>query len=174
MLSRLAIGATLATAVIACSVGEVPLTGDPGGGSNACVTRVAPPATSHIHVAGGGANAGQNCVASGCHLTGAVGANAPAYQYAGTVYAAGTQTPSAGATVQIKMGVTVRTAVTDDAGNFSFPNGALTGTFSATVVVSACPAVMTMPDALVSGGDPVDTNCNGCHGAAGSKPPITL
>jgi mono/diheme cytochrome c family protein len=48
------------------------------------------------------------------------------------------------------------------------------GAFSATVVVSACPAVMTMPEALVSGGDPVDTNCNGCHSPAGSKPSITL
>jgi hypothetical protein len=173
MLSRLAIGATLTTALLACSVGEVPL--DPGGsGSNPCVDRVAPPAVSHIHIAGGGANAGQNCLAGGCHLTGALGADAPAYQYAGTVYAAGTQTPSAGATVQIKVGATVHTAVTDDAGNFSFPSATLTGTFSATVVVSACPTVKTMPEVLTSGGDPVDNNCNGCHSVAGDEAPISL
>jgi hypothetical protein len=173
MLSRLAI-ATLATALVACSVGEVPLTEGPGAGSNPCVNRVAPPATGHIHLAGGGANAGQNCVAGGCHLTGAIGANAPAYQYAGTVYAAGGQTPSAGATVQIKVGATVHTAVTDDAGTFNFPSGTLTGTFSATVVVSACPTVKTMPEALVSGGDPVDNNCAGCHSLAGTEAPISL
>jgi hypothetical protein len=162
--------------LVACSVGEVPTnTGPDGGnGNNACVAKVAPPASGHTHLAGGGTNAGQNCVAGGCHLAGNTGTNAPAYQFGGTVYVAGTTNPSAGATVQIKVGTMAYPAVTDEAGNFSFAAGTVKGTFSATVVVSACPAVMSMPDALVSGGDPSETNCNGCHGLAGSKPPITL
>jgi len=175
MLSRLAILVT--SGLFACSVGEVPIGAGPdggAGGNNPCVTRVAPPAPGHTHLAGGGTNAGLNCVNGACHLAGSTGTNAPAYQFAGTVYVAGTRNPSAGATVQIKAGGMVHAAVTDEAGNFSFPVGTVTGTFSATVVVSACPAVMTMPDALVSGGDPVDKNCNGCHGVTGDKPPITL
>jgi hypothetical protein len=159
----------------ACSVGEVPTNAGPdGGNANACVARVAPPAPGHTHLAGGGTNAGQNCVTGGCHLTGNTGADAPAYQFGGTVYAAGSMTPSAGVTVQLKVGAMAYPAVTDEAGNFSFPAGTVQGTFSASVVVSACPAVMSMPDALVSGGNPSENNCNGCHGLAGTKPPITL
>ena len=177
MLSSSALAALAMSGLFACSVGEVPINSGPdggNGGNNPCITRVAPPAPGHTHLAGGGTNAGLNCVNSACHLAGSTGTNAPAYQYAGTVYIAGTRTPSAGATVQIKAGGMAYPAITDEAGNFSFPAGTVKGTFSATVVVSACPAVMTMPDALVSGGNPVDTNCNGCHGAAGSKPPISL
>jgi hypothetical protein len=130
--------------LLACSVGEVPTNGsgpDGGGGANACVDRIAPAATAHTHLAGGGSNAGMNCIAGGCHLPGNTGTDAPPYQYAG---------------------------------NFNFAAGTVPGMFSATVVVSACPAVMTMPDALVSGGDPTDKNCNGCHGPGGGQQPITL
>jgi hypothetical protein len=175
-MSRLAIRSALVlSCLFACSVGEVPTnTGPDGGNGSACVARVAPPGPSHTHLAGGGTNAGQNCVAAGCHLAGNTGTDAPAYQFGGTVYAAGTTTPSAGATVQLKVGTMVYPALTDEAGNFSFPAGTVQGTFSATVVVSACPAVMSMPDALTSGGNPSENNCNGCHGLAGTKPPITL
>jgi mono/diheme cytochrome c family protein len=76
--------------------------------------------------------------------------------------------------VQIKAGGMVYPALTDDAGNFNFAAGTVPGMFTATVVVSGCPAVMTMPDALVSGGDPTDKNCNGCHGPGGGQQPITL
>jgi hypothetical protein len=177
MSACLAIRTALVLPLIACSVGEVPTNGagpDGGGGANACVARVAPAATAHTHIAGGGTNAGMNCIAGGCHLAGNTGTDAPPYQYAGTVYVAGSRNPSAGATVQIKAGGMVYPALTDDAGNFNFAAGTVPGMFTATVVVSGCPAVMTMPDALVSGGDPTDKNCNGCHGPGGGQQPITL
>jgi len=158
-----------------CTVGEVPTNrGNPDGGSTGCVDRIAPPGPAHTHKAGGGSNAGMNCVAGACHLPGNTGTDAPPYQYAGTVYVNGTRTPSAGATIQIKLGAMVFPAVTDAGGNFSFDAGTLKGTFSAEVVVSACPGSSAMVGALVSGGDPSENNCNGCHGPGGTTTPVQL
>jgi hypothetical protein len=83
----------------ACSVGEV------GGSSlSPCVDRLVPPSGKHTHLVGGGTNAGLSCVAAGCHLAGQLGANAPAYQFAGTVYKPGGTTPSAGVVVRVTSG----------------------------------------------------------------------
>src|SRR5262245_11568200 len=121
----------LSLLLTACTVGEVGTAnntmGDAGNGSNAnaCVDRITPPNAAHIHtaavaVAGKPSNAGENCIKAGCHLNNSLGPNAPGYQFAGTVYAAGTTNPQAGATVRIKSGAMVLTALTDDAGNFAF------------------------------------------------------
>jgi hypothetical protein len=157
---------------MSCSVGEVPTNGD--GGATACADRITPASPGHTHKAGGGANTGMNCVSSGCHRPGAVGTDAPPYQFGGSVYAVGTQNPSAGATVRIRFGTKLVVAVTDAAGNFSFPAGSLTGTFNALVDVSACPGGTSMVGGLVSGGDPTDNNCNGCHAPGGTTTPIAL
>lgn len=168
----------------ACTLGEVGTsnnTGADGGGSgsntaNACVNRITPPDAAHIHTVGGTSNAGQNCLQAGCHLNNNLGAGAPGYQFAGTVYIAGTTNPSAGATVRIKVGTNVMAAITDADGNFSFPAGSLQGNFTATTDATACPTVTPMIGPLVGGGGAGANSCNLCHTkAAGAQaPPITL
>src|SRR6185312_2928651 len=56
-----------------------------GGGSN-CGDLVSPAPPAHMHTAGGTSNAGQACIAAGCHLDGMNGTGAPSFSYAGTVY----------------------------------------------------------------------------------------
>lgn len=178
-------------AFAACTVGEVGTannTGADGGtgtdsGSNmgidpnACVNRLASPDGAHTHTAGGTSNKGMNCIVAGCHLNNSLGTGAPGYQFAGTVYAAGTTNPSAGAVVRVISGTTVLQTYTDADGNFHFPAGSLSGTFTATTNVTACPTVDKMTTTL-SGGNGTGggaNSCNLCHAqTGGTTAPITL
>jgi hypothetical protein len=174
-------------AFAACTVGNVDKAnnmvtdaGGSGSGSGsgdftACVDRLAPPGPAHTHIAGGTSNKGMNCLSSGCHLNNALGTDAPGFQFAGTVYAAGTTNPQAGAVVRIKSGTTVLTSYTDTDGNFSFPAGSLQGNFMATTNVSACPPpIASMVTQLVGGGGPGVNSCNLCHTPGGQAAPISL
>lgn len=179
----------------ACTVGEVGTANNNGGpdaggnggsGSNAngCANLITPPGEAHPHGGVAGAfNAGANCIIAGCHLAnqpgkGPDGTPAPGYQFAGTLYKAGTSPlqPFAGATIQIKSGAMTLTAISDTAGNFSFAAGSLPGTFTATTNATACPTLTPMITNLVSGGGAGANSCNLCHtaGAGALAPPITL
>ena len=124
-------------------------------------------------------NAGMSCVAAGCHLTGSLGTNAPAFTYAGTLYttSAGT-TPLGGATIIITMGGTTKKVITASNGNFfmtAAPAGLNSPTNAATATTKAsdCAAAATaspMSGALVQGGG----NCNNCHRIGGTTSPIHL
>lgn len=180
--------------VAACTVGELPRSvggdgtqgtdagtnpgTDGGQAANACVDRVpaaqADAAHDHSAAAGGGTKAGQACLNAGCHAANNPGAGAPGYQFAGTVYKPGGTIPSVGATVRVKSGPGVQAPpyLTDSAGNFHIPAGALMNAFpGATVNVTACPTVAPMVTPLAQG----DGNCAkaGCH-VAGATGPITL
>lgn len=172
-------------ALAACTVGQVgtsnnnaPDGGNTDGGGNGCVDRLAPPGPAHQHLSGGTSNKGQNCIVAGCHLNNQLGPNAPGYQFAGTIYAAGTTNPQAGALVRITSGTTVLKSYTDADGNFSFPAGSLQGTFTAHTDVTACPTVTPMVGALQGGtGTGAGANsCNLCHttGAGAQSPPISF
>lgn len=175
----------------ACTVGEVGTSNNnvPDGGTkpgtdggatgNGCVDLLVPAGDAHIHTAGGTSNAGLNCMGAGCHLNNNLGAGASGYQFAGTLYKAGTTplAPYAGSTIQIKVaGTAPLTAVTDKGGNFFFPAGSLPGNFTATTDATACPTVTPMVTNLVSGGGAGANSCNLCHtaGAGAQAPPITL
>jgi hypothetical protein len=172
----------------ACSVGEVGTvnnnapdggngSGDGGGSGNGCVDRITPAGDAHEHGGTGGpTHAGENCIQSLCHLNSNLGPNAPGYQFAGTLYVAGTTNPQAGATVRIKPATGAALAtVTDAAGNFHFPAGSLSGTFSAATDVTACPTVTSMVAQLVSGGGAGANSCNSCHAkTGGTTTPITM
>lgn len=171
----------------ACTVGEVGTANNTGvdggagadGGSNAnaCVDRLAAADPPHTHIAGGTSNKGLNCIVAGCHLNNSLGAGAPGYQFAGTIYAAGTTNPSAGALVRIKSGTMILKAYSDADGNFHFDAGALAGQFTATVDVTACPTVTPMVTQLVggNGGGAGANSCNLCHAqTGGTTTPITL
>jgi hypothetical protein len=174
----------------ACTVGEVGTannTGSDGGtdgsaNANGCADRLTPAGAAHTHtapvVAGNPSNMGQNCIVAACHLNNNLGPNAPGYQFAGTLYAAGTTNPQAGAQVRIKSGAMTLTTYTDTDGNFSFPAGSLAGQFSAMTDVSACPTITNMVTPLVggNGGGAGANSCNLCHttGAGAQAPPISL
>jgi hypothetical protein len=168
----------------ACTVGEVgttntgtdaPTKTDGGGATaNGCVARLTPPGGEHPHnppvAAGNPTNAGENCVASGCHLKGmegkdANGAPAPAYQFGGTVYKTGGTVASAGAAIVLKGGGKTVTVYSDTAGNFGVPDdGSLPNPFLGNVTVSGCPTISTMSTQIAQ---------NGCGGQAchiGSNP----
>jgi hypothetical protein len=160
-------------AFAACTVGEID---DTGSGSStgpdpaACVDRLATPDALTTHsapvVAGNPSNAGQNCIQSSCHLNSALGAGAPGFQFAGTVFKMGTTTPDAGAVVKVVVnGMVVAQKYTDQGGNFYVPAGTLMGAFTASTSVSACPKVMKMVG-TISGGDPGAGACNSCHTTA--------
>lgn len=168
--------------VAACTIGDLPKTGDNPGGidagptggidapknTNGCVDRLAPPQLeAHIHSNGNTTNAGLRCVTAACHGPGGTG---PVFQAAGTVYKTGGTTPSAGVYVRIKTGTTtVAMGVTDNAGNFNILSGV---TFPSTTDATACPNVAPMSSQLVQAGAVPGGDCNGCHvagGAAGSK-----
>jgi hypothetical protein len=164
--------------VAACTVGELPEAsnnqGTDAGGEmgNGCQNRNAAPDPPHDHGGVAGAtNAGMSCVASGCHLEGATGTDAPAFEFAGTVYKTGAVAPNAGVIITITKVAdgTTASAITDTAGNFHVPAGMLAGAFPATVNVSACPTISKMVGQLAADTGP---SCNGggtCHGATAGK-----
>jgi hypothetical protein len=145
-----------------CSVGSF---GPDGNSAAGCVDRITPPTAAHLHKDDGTAHAGMGCVAAACHLAGQLGVDAPAYQFGGTVYKQGTTIPSTGVTIRVTgLDGTVATGVTDDAGNFNIPAGALAMPFPGTVTASACPTVASMVAPLSQGGG--DCNSAACHGGA--------
>jgi hypothetical protein len=184
----------------ACTVGEVDTsTNNNGGGSgsgsgsgsnmsvdpNACVDRFANPEPAKVHPAGiavsaaNTANAGENCIKAGCHLNNSLGANAPGYQFAGTIYKNGTTTPDPGVTVKIiSNNMVVASTISDQAGNFAIPAGTVPGAFTASTLVAACPTVTKMVTPLVggNGGGGGANSCNSCHltGANAQAAPIFL
>jgi hypothetical protein len=162
------IAVPLVTLLVAgCAVGEY---GSSDAG-NGCAERITPPGPKHLHTTGGGTNAGMGCVAANCHLASAPGPGAPPYQFGGTVYKPGGTIPQPGVTVRVrgKSGMIVA-GVTDEAGNFSIPGGALPDPFPAQSSATACPTTTAMVASLSQGGG----NCNSsdCHG--GTAGPITL
>ena len=177
-------------AFAACTVGNVDkannLAPDGGAGSGsgsgsgdftACVDRLTPPGPAHTHIAGGTSNKGQNCIVLGCHLDKMTGTDAPGFQFAGTLYAAGTTNPQAGAVIRIKSGATILMTYSDTDGNFYFNADSLTGAFNANTNVSACPPPLaSMVTPLVGGGAAGANSCNLCHTtAAGAQAaPISL
>jgi hypothetical protein len=174
----------------ACTIGDLPANRggggvDAGGGGqidappqqgNGCVDRLTPPGMAHDHGGVAGVtHAGENCIVAGCHANNALGTGAPGFQFAGTIYKAGTTTPNAGVNIRVTSGTTVLTSVTDTAGNFSIMAGSLQGTFSATTDISACPSITPMVTKLVSGGGPGANSCNLCHAkTGGTTTPISL
>jgi hypothetical protein len=171
----------LSALFLGCSVGEVPLNGGGGtdsgngGGDGAaalCADRTTPVA-SHIHNDGGGTNAGQGCVAAGCHLNGNTGPGAPAFVMAGTLYKPDGVTPSGGVTIRLSpdAGGAKAIAVTDDAGNFS--SAQAINPFPGKTLASGCPTA----DRAMSGGivNASNGNCNGgtaCHQVPGGLPMV--
>src|SRR5262245_3781722 len=166
----------------ACTVGEVGTinNSNPDAGvdpNNACVDRLVPAGAAHLHTAGGTSNKGQNCIIGGCHQNNQLGTGAPGFQFAGTVYAAGTTNPQAGAIVRVVSGTTVKTAYTDTDGNFFIMAGSLMGAFTATTNVTACPTVTKMVGTLTggNGAGPGANSCNLCHAVSGgTTTPISL
>lgn len=188
-ISIVLVAAASATMFTACDVGSVinqqNSTGTDGGtkmdgngsGSGSNTALCEPDATASAP--DGHHNPGMSCVAAGCHLTGQLGTNAPAFTYAGTLYttSAGT-TPLGGATIFIKVGTTEKKVITASNGNF-FMTGAPAGidaptnTVTGTTKASDCAAAATassMSGALVQGGG----NCNNCHRNGGTTSPIHL
>lgn len=174
----------------ACTVGDVGSSNNTGGtdagtGSDsgtitpsACGDRLGSPDAAHMHLAGGTSNKGQNCIMAGCHLNNSLGTGAPGYQFAGTVYAAGTTNPSPGAIVRIVSGAMTLQTYTDADGNFSFAAGTLAGAFTATTNVCAGSSMMPMTTQLAggNGGGAGANSCNLCHttGANAQAAPISL
>jgi hypothetical protein len=162
-------------------VGEIPTNnmGSDAGNTNNCVARLPDPQLdAHPHLAGGGTNAGLNCMVDGCHLPNNPGVNAPGYQFAGTVYKADGTTPSPGVTVRVNSGAMTVMAISDVAGNFHIMAGSLAGAFTATSDVTACPTVTAMVTQLMggNGGGAGANACNLCHGtnAGHTTGPITI
>lgn len=136
-----------------------------GAGSNGCIASGTPP-TAHVHIAGGTSNAGQACIALGCHLAGNTGTGANAFTFAGTVYSTTGGGPVAGANVVVNLGTSKVTTVSDPDGNF-YGTGPVT--FPATTLVTSCPSLRSMIGQLATGGG----NCNNCHRPGGPTTPIT-
>lgn len=154
----------------ACDVGSVlDQNGTDGGnGSGSACVAAATPGGPHVHAAGGTSNAGQTCIAGGCHLEGNLGTGATAFAFVGTLYTSpAATTVVTGATIQVKTAAETLTAVTDADGNFIF-RGAVT--FPATTLVTRCPSSIPMIAPLQSGGG----NCNNCHRPGGTTTPIYL
>jgi hypothetical protein len=180
----------LGLVVTACDVGDVGA-GPPGGGGDAggggntpdfavCMDRRSPVDIAHKHADDQTSHKGQNCIAAGCHLNSNLGAGAPGFQFAGTLYTAGNMTmPQAGAVVRIKSGTMVLTSYSDADGNFFFPAGSLMGSFNANTNVSACPTGPTSMVGPLAGGSGAGggaNSCNLCHttGANAMAAPISM
>ncbi len=166
----------LSVLFVGCSVGEVPLNGtgpDGGGGGGGdgaaalCTTRTTPIA-AHVHTAGGGTNAGQNCQLAGCHLRGNAGAGAPEFLMGGTLYKPDGVTPSGGVEIRLvpNGGGPSGIAVTDDAGNFNSTQAI--NPFPGTALASGCPtADRHMSGAITNAAAASCNNGTACHATGG-------
>lgn len=170
------IAVIFAIGLAACDVGDVThhMGGPDGGGSGSGCINMATPQTPHPHAVGGTSNAGQNCMAAGCHdpAPGTQGLGASPWTFAGTLYTttAGT-TGAGGATIRIKFGTTVvKSIATDTDGNF-YGQDAITFGMAMTDA-SSCPSIKMMTTALQTG----DGACSksGCHVAGGNPGPMSL
>jgi hypothetical protein len=179
--------------VAACTVGEIPDknpatpgtdagsgsgTTDGGANANGCVDRLPPPAAdAHSHLAGGGTNAGMDCTLGGCHKKGALGAGAPEFRFAGTVYKADGTTPTVGAVVLFTSGAKKTPFYTDSAGNFNIraDDPSLATPFSnGNVSVTGCPTIHPMGGLVTEGTPLVGCGSSGCHGPGGTGGKLTL
>ncbi len=179
-MSRIAV--IVSVLIAGCDVGSV-LThngnpdgnngGDSGSNGSNCQNLVSPPPTDHH-------NAGMGCMtAVGCHNAAlGLGAAAPEYSFAGTIYrdAAGTS-PYSGATILVTANGMTKKLISGDQGNFQITPilmAAPTTAAPANTHASVCPntdAVMT--GSLITG----NGNCNAggtCHGAGGTQGKIRL
>jgi len=174
--------------LVACTVG---VAGPPNQGPDAnqadapadtaaaCIDRSATPGIAHVHSAGQTTNAGMACIAGGCHDPQNLGPGAPGWQFAGTLYKSDGTTANAGAIIKVVAadGVSSKTAVADDAGNFYIPQGSLPQAFPAQASATACPTLTSMTAPLTNVSAPAKGgNCNGCHngGAAPATAVLTL
>lgn len=165
-LTRLALGALV---LAACTVGDPngQLPGDDigdvdarvdsgggggGDGGNAQCENLVTPAPNGHH------RPGETCIVGGCHGA-PVGAGAPLFTVAGTLYttAAGT-TPKVGATILLPVAGTgmPRKLVTANNGNFWLEAASPLPTRPK---ASLCPTTIQMTNQAADG------NCNSCHGA---------
>jgi hypothetical protein len=155
---------------------DAPMLDAPG---NGCVTR-STPGLHHTHLVGGTSNAGQACVVSACHMAGAMGVNAPAWAFAGTVYQGDMTTVNAGVLVIVTdADGKAHKSVTDDGGNFYISDdGTIPNPFPGHSTVTACPTLTSMTGILSATAAPATgNNCNGCHvpgGVAPQSTPIVL
>lgn len=144
-----------------------------GGDDGSCVDRGAAD-PSYAHKDGQGTYAGDSCLESGCHLAGALGAQAPAFHAGGTVFKSD-GTPQAGVHVKFSplsgTGAPL-TVVTDTAGNF-FVQATMTAPFPAIPEVSACPSSASMIEGAL---DPSYGSCAtaSCHSMTSGRGPIIL
>jgi hypothetical protein len=164
LISSIAMRAILLAGVVAIGCGEE---GDPD-----CVSRGSPE-PAHMHDDGEGSHQGRSCMDSGCHRSGDLGPNAPAYVFAGTVFKPDEVTPQAGVTVRLTPfdNSAPITVVTDVEGNFYLEAGpGVTNPFPSIPDVSACPNTETMIEGAL---DPSYGNCNanGCHELGGGIGP---
>ena len=170
-LLRVFVPALALCSMAACDVGSVldQNAGDGGGsGSGSACVEAATPGAMHVHTAGGTSNAGQACIAPGCHLEGNLGVGATAFAFAGTLYTSSAATTVVtGATVQVKTAAGTLSAVTDADGNFVFRGSV---TFPATTLATRCPSLTPMIGPLTTGGG----NCNNCHRPGGTTAPLFL
>jgi len=172
-------------ALSACDVGTFGMStaGDDDIDVTMCADRASatssPPMPAfHMHttpvVATNPTNQGQGCIVANCHLGSALGASAPEYQFAGSLFADAAQTmPQIGAHIRVKDGSgKVIEAITDMFGNFSFPPNSLATPFPSQTSAAVCPTggggagagVTAMSAAIQTGGG----SCNQggtCHGA---------
>jgi len=102
-------------------------------------------------------NAGLNCLASGCHLSGE-----KIFTVAGTVYQSDMVTPRAGAIIIINKGTYSRSLTTDASGNFyAYDANLASGTMSSAYVQDTG-VPMNSPTTFPSG-------CNSCHGVSTNR-----
>ena len=159
--ARLALGALL---LGACTVGDpnAELPGDDqtdargggggDGGGNANCEQLVTPAPDGHH------NPGTGCIVGGCHGA-PVGAGAPLYTVAGTLYTTiGGTAPRVGATILLPVQGSgmPRKLVTGTNGNFWL---------EAASPLPVRPKASLCPTELQMGTAAADGNCNGCHGA---------
>ncbi len=136
--------------------------GSGSGSANACVNR-ATPGTPHLHGgAGGPTHAGEGCLQAACHGNGGAG---PQFQFAGTIYKKGTNTPDPGAVIVVtpdNPAIPPVQLVADTAGNFNITP--TTGAMPASTHATACPDITPMTAKLTGNSTPgKGGDCNACH-----------
>lgn len=171
--------------LVACTVGERSAGGgggDDGSGSGSgsgsnqpgCVDALTADKLqdAHMHTAGGSDNHGQDCTAMGCHKIGATGTDAPAFRYAGTVYAADGTTPSMGGVVTFTpmAGGDPIPYYTDKGGNFyvMMDDGQLPSPFSGNVAATTCPTIRKMSSQVTDNEGCTGTSCHSTGGGGGT------
>lgn len=154
----------------ACDVGSV-IASDGGGGGDDDTGGTCPTGLTgngaHVHTAGGSANNGMDCLASGCHNQTSLGAGAPAFSYAGTLYNQAHTMTVPNTRVIIKINGMEGHLTTDADGNFYDEQTLPDPSITMTAQVQACPGPVSMSGPLVAGGG--SCNSSACHQQPGSS-----